>query len=99
MRQPGHGQQRDDRAVVRQRVHAAAGHRGDAVQHLQRNAGRLARSAMNVSAMAASAMLMPPEADPVMPASEVTVTASLTSGSGIGLQGARRRRGTRAARR
>ena len=38
---------------------------------------------MKVSAIAASAMLMPPEAEPVMPASEVTVTASLTSGSGI----------------
>src|SRR5262249_979455 len=41
--------------------------------------------AMNVSDMAASAMLMPPEADPVMPASTVTVMASLTSGLGIDL--------------
>jgi hypothetical protein len=39
--------------------------------------------AMKVSAIAASAMLMPPEAEPVMPASAVTVTASLTSGFGI----------------
>ena len=31
---------------------------------------------MNWSAIAASAMLMPPEAEPVMPASAVTVTAS-----------------------
>ena len=31
-------------------------------------------------------MLMPPEAEPVMPASAVTVTASLTSGLGIALQ-------------
>ena len=40
-------------------------------------------AAMNVSAIAASAMLMPPDADPVMPASAVTVIASLTSGLGI----------------
>src|SRR5205807_523746 len=33
--------------------------------------------------MAASAMLMPPEAEPVMPASVVTAIASLTSGFGI----------------
>ena len=39
--------------------------------------------AMKVSAIAASAMLMPPEAEPVMPASAVTVIASFTSGSGI----------------
>ena len=39
--------------------------------------------AMKVSAMAASAMPMPPEAEPVMPASEVTVIASLISGLGI----------------
>ena len=38
---------------------------------------------MKVSAIAASAMLMPPEAEPVMPASTVTVIASLTSGLGI----------------
>ena len=37
---------------------------------------------MKVSAIAASAMLMPPDAEPVMPASAVTVIASLTSGSG-----------------
>ncbi len=40
---------------------------------------------MKVCAMAARAMLMPPEAEPVMPASEVTATASPTSGSGIAL--------------
>src|SRR5205823_10842730 len=40
-------------------------------------------AATNWSAMAASAMLMPPDADPVMPASVVTVMASLTSGFGI----------------
>ena len=39
--------------------------------------------AMKVSDIAASAMLMPPEAEPVMPASAVTVTAWLTSGFGI----------------
>src|SRR5687768_9328151 len=39
--------------------------------------------AMKVSAIAANAMLMPPEAEPVMPASAVTATASLTSGFGI----------------
>lgn len=39
--------------------------------------------AMNWSAMAPSAMLMPPEADPVMPASAVTEIASLTRGFGI----------------
>ncbi|MNL10370.1 hypothetical protein D3C87_1311680 [compost metagenome] len=38
---------------------------------------------MNCSDIAASAMLMPPEAEPVMPASRVTVIASLTSGSGM----------------
>ena len=38
---------------------------------------------MNWSAIAASAMLMPPEADPVMPARTVTLIASLTSGFGI----------------
>ncbi len=40
---------------------------------------------MNVSAIAASAMLMPPDADPVMPASTVTLIASLISGLGIAL--------------
>src|SRR5256885_8692029 len=39
----------------------------------------------NVSAIAASAMLRPPDADPVMPASEVTVMASLISGWGMAL--------------
>ena len=38
---------------------------------------------MNWPDRAASAMLMPPEAEPVMPARVVTVTASLTSGFGI----------------
>src|SRR3546814_3223161 len=37
--------------------------------------------AMKVSDIAASAMLMPPDAEPVMPASTVTVIASLTSRS------------------
>src|SRR5476649_669000 len=37
---------------------------------------------MKVSDMAASAMLMPPDAEPVMPASELTDTAALTSGLG-----------------
>src|SRR5207253_6736102 len=40
---------------------------------------------MKVSDMAASAMLMPPEAEPVMPASVVTVIASLIRGFGIAL--------------
>jgi len=40
-------------------------------------------AAMKLSAIVASAMLMPPEADPVMPASAVTVMASLTSTPGI----------------
>ncbi|MNZ98553.1 hypothetical protein D3C78_1178410 [compost metagenome] len=40
-------------------------------------------AAMKSLAMAASAMLMPPEAEPVMPASRVTVIASLTSGLGM----------------
>ena len=40
-------------------------------------------AAMKLSAIVARAMLMPPEADPVMPASAVTVTASLTSTPGI----------------
>ncbi|MCY1545908.1 hypothetical protein D9M68_818730 [compost metagenome] len=38
---------------------------------------------MNCSDMAARAMLMPPDAEPVMPARVVTVMASLTSGSGM----------------
>ena len=38
---------------------------------------------MKVSAIAASAMLMPPDADPVMPASALMLTASLMSGLGI----------------
>ena len=39
--------------------------------------------ATKLSAIVASAMLMPPEAEPVMPASAVTVIASLTSTPGI----------------
>src|SRR5881394_1343758 len=42
-------------------------------------------AAMNVSDIAASAMLMPPDAEPVMPAKVVTVIASLISGFGIAL--------------
>src|SRR6202040_2107507 len=38
---------------------------------------------MNASDIAASAMLNPPDADPVIPANVVTVIASLTSGFGI----------------
>jgi hypothetical protein len=53
--------------------------------------------AMKVSAMAASAMLMPPEAEPVMPANAVTVTASLTSGLGIASALATTRKPGRAA--
>src|SRR3954447_5597785 len=45
-------------------------------------------AAMNSPDIAARAMLMPPEAEPVMPASTVTVTASLTSGLGIALSAA-----------
>ncbi|MNI68857.1 hypothetical protein D3C73_1245740 [compost metagenome] len=40
-------------------------------------------AAMKSLAMAASAMLIPPDAEPVMPASRVTVIASLTSGLGM----------------
>src|ERR1700754_1203348 len=40
-------------------------------------------AAMNSPDIAASAMLIPPDADPVMPASVVTVTASLIRGLGI----------------
>ncbi|MNZ98760.1 hypothetical protein D3C78_1180600 [compost metagenome] len=40
-------------------------------------------AAINDSDMAASAILMPPEAEPVMPASSVTLTASFTSGLGM----------------
>ena len=43
-------------------------------------------AAMNVSDIAASAMLMPPDADPVIPASTVTLMASLISGLGIELE-------------
>ena len=70
MGEAGHSQQRDDGAVVRQGIHAAGSHRGNAVEDLERNARRLRRSAMKVSDIAASAMLMPPEAEPVMPASD-----------------------------
>src|SRR3954447_735330 len=45
-------------------------------------------AAMNSSDIAARAMLMPPEAEPVIPARTVTVTASLTSGLGIALSAA-----------
>jgi hypothetical protein len=34
--EPGHREERDHRAIVRQRVHSAACHRSDAVQHLGR---------------------------------------------------------------
>src|SRR6516164_3039535 len=40
---------------------------------------------MNCSDIAAKAILMPPDAEPVIPASVVTVIASLTSGLGIAL--------------
>ena len=40
---------------------------------------------MKLSDIAARAMLMPPEAEPVIPASKVTVIASLTSGLGMPL--------------
>ncbi|MNH23466.1 hypothetical protein D3C79_833630 [compost metagenome] len=40
-------------------------------------------AAIKLSDIAARAMLMPPEAEPVMPASRVTVIASLTSGLGM----------------
>ncbi len=39
MGESGHRQQGDDCAIVRQRIHAAGGHRGDAMHHLQRNSG------------------------------------------------------------
>ncbi len=39
MAQAGDRQQGDHRPVVRQGVHAAAGHGGDAVQDLERNIG------------------------------------------------------------
>src|SRR3546814_14345075 len=42
-------------------------------------------AAANCSAIAASAIDSPPEADPVIPASDVTVIASLTNGSGTAL--------------
>ena len=41
MREARHRKQRDDRAVVRQRVHAAARHRGDAMQDFGRDARAL----------------------------------------------------------
>ncbi len=40
-------------------------------------------AAIKLSDIAASAMLMPPEADPVMPANRVTLIASFSSGLGI----------------
>src|SRR5262245_65946267 len=46
-------------------------------------------AARNSSAIAASAMLMPPDADPVTPASVVTVIAWFTGGSGITLSALR----------
>ncbi|SUB70884.1 Uncharacterised protein [Pluralibacter gergoviae] len=41
MAEAGYRQQRDHRAVVRQRIHAAAGHRRHAVQDVQRNVCRV----------------------------------------------------------
>ena len=41
MREAGDCEQRDDGAVVRQRIHAAAGHGGDAMQDLERDFRRL----------------------------------------------------------
>ena len=54
------------------------------MQHFKRIFAASA-AAMKVSAIAASAMLIPPEAEPVMPASTVTLMASLMSGLGIAL--------------
>ncbi len=45
--------------------------------------------AMKSLDIAASAIDMPPEAEPVMPASEVTVIASLTSGLGMAVSASR----------
>jgi len=47
--------------------------------HFERDVGRIGGGDEAVG-MAASAMLMPPEADPVLRASTATVTASLMSG-------------------
>src|SRR5471032_2167143 len=82
MGEAGNRQQGDDGAVVGQGVHAAAGH--DATR-CSTSMGMLAAwaAAMKLSDIAASAMLIPPDAEPVIPASKVTVTASLTSGSGM----------------
>ena len=72
-------EQRDDGAVVRQRVEAAGGKRRDAVQEL----GQMPAACPALEVLApsvCSAMLMPPDAEPVMPASTLTATASETSG-------------------
>ena len=82
MREAGHEEQRNDRAVVRQSIHAAGRHGGDAMENLKGNSASFA-AAMKSFAMVARAMLIPPDAEPVMPASTDTVIASLTSGFGM----------------
>ena len=87
------GEQRDDRAVMRQGIHAP-----DAIEATRCNTSSgmpaALAAAMNSPDIAASAIDMPPEAEPVIPASVVTVIASLTSGLEIalkasGIQGSR----------
>lgn len=58
MAQAGDRQQGDHRPVVRQGVHAAAGHGGDTVQYLERNIGGVG-GGDKVSDIAARAMLIP----------------------------------------
>jgi len=82
VRQSRHSKQRNDGPLCGKRVHAAAGHCCDAMEYLQGNPGGV-RVRMKVSAIAASAMLIPRRLDPVMPASEETVMASLIRGLGI----------------
>ncbi len=81
MAQAGDRQQGDHRPVMRQGVHAAAGHGGDAVQDLQRNIGGVGGGDKGFGHRRGDAHS--PEAEPVIPASTVTLIASFNSGLGM----------------
>ena len=75
-----------DRSVVRERIHAPARHRGDAVEHLERHAGRLRRGDelfRHRRQRDADAARRPSRSPP---ASAVTVIASLSNGIGDPLE-------------
>lgn len=82
MAQAGDRQQGDHRPVVRQGVHAAAGHGGDTVQYLERNIGGVGGGDKGLGHRRRGDA-HPPEAEPVIPASTVTLIASFNSGLGM----------------